>query len=374
MKKVVVSVINDLSSDQRVHKVCLSLHAMGFKVLLVGRRQRTSLPLNERRYHTRRMFLLFERGPLFYASFQCRLFFLLLFKKQDLLVANDLDTLLPNFLISKLKGIPLVYDTHELFCEVPELAAHPLKKKIWKKLESALFPRLKDVFTVNDSISEIYEKEYKVPVNVVRNLPRLNFSNLSAVPKSRKELGLPEGKKIILMQGAGINVDRGAEEALTAMQFLEDALLLIIGGGDVIGKLKEMAKAMNLSGKVWFIGKLPFQELKSYTLLADLGLTLDKDSNINYRYSLPNKLFDYIQAGVPVLASDLVEVKKVVDQYQVGCITTSLEPKHLAAVLSDCLNNDARMKQWKENCRRASQELCWESEEEVLRNVYRKFL
>jgi glycosyltransferase involved in cell wall biosynthesis len=373
MKKAVVSVINDLSTDQRVHKVCTSLHAMGFKVTLVGRRQRASLPLDARRYRTRRMSLYFEQGPLFYFFFQLRLFFLLLFQKQDLLVANDLDTLLPNYLVAKLKRIPVVYDTHELFCEVPELQQHPRKKKIWKRLERFLFPKLKYVFTVNDSIARIYSEEYSVPVKVVRNMPRKDFSG-TGIFKTRKELHLPEDKKIVLLQGAGINIDRGAEEAVQAMQYIDNALLLIIGSGDVIATLKQMTMQYNLSEKVRFISKLPFKELQSYTHLADMGLTLDKDTNVNYRYSLPNKLFDYIHAGVPVFASNLIEVRQIVEQYNVGCITPDSDPKVMAKLLNECLKDDTRLNIWKENCRIAATTLCWEEEEEKLRAVYGQFV
>ncbi|MFI5148415.1 MAG: glycosyltransferase [Bacteroidia bacterium] len=374
MKKAIVSVINDLSTDQRVHKVCTSLHDMGFKVVLIGRRQRASLPLDPRRYRTQRMRLVFEKGPLFYFFFQLRLFSLLLMKKADVLVSNDLDTLLPNYLVSKIKNIPLVYDTHELFCEVPELQHSVLKKKIWKKLERFLFPKMKYVFTVNDSIAGIYKQEYGVNLHVLRNLPRRHFSGLETTIKTRQELGLPEDRKIILLQGAGINIDRGAEEAVLAMQYIDNALLVIIGSGDVIPALHRLTAKHGLKEKVHFIGRLPFQELKAYTLTADIGLTLDKDTNINYRYSLPNKLFDYIQAGVPVFASDLVEVRKIVEHYQVGCITTVMDPSGMGALLNECLNNETRLQAWKANCLKAAEELCWESEESVLREVYARLV
>ncbi|HXC06539.1 MAG TPA: glycosyltransferase [Bacteroidia bacterium] len=370
MKKAIVSVINDLSTDQRVHKVCTSLHGMGYKVLLVGRRRRNSQELDARRYRTRRLFLLFEQGPLFYFFFQLRLFLFLLFHKAELLVSNDLDTLLPNYLASKLKRIPLVYDSHELFCEVPELQHHPIKKSIWKRLERFLFPKIKRVITVNESIAGIYQQEYGVPVRVVRNLPRKEFSGFKTKVLTRKDLDLPEDAKIILLQGAGINIDRGGEEALQAMQYVAGALLLIIGSGDVIGKLKQMTRELNLENKVRFIDKLPFPELKAYTLLADLGLTLDKDTNVNYRYSLPNKLFDYIHAGVPVCASDLVEVKKIVEQYGVGCISPNLDPIQLAGLWNKCLADTEQMDKWKANCIKAAAELCWETEEKVIREVY----
>ncbi|MCX6297307.1 MAG: glycosyltransferase [Bacteroidetes bacterium] len=373
MKKVFVSVINDLSTDQRVHKVCMTLHNMGYDVTLVGRKQRKSLPLAERIYKTKRMFLLFEKGPFFYLEFQKRLFWYLLFHKADVLVANDLDTLLPNYLNSKLKGAQLVYDSHELFCEVHELQANPFKKNIWKRLERWIFPKLKYVFTVNDSIAKIYNDEYKVELKVVRNIPLLsNQENVENATKGK--LGIPENKKIIVLQGAGINIDRGAEEAVEAMQYIDNAVLLIVGSGDVVGVLKKMTETLHLIDKVKFIGKVPFQTLIQYTRHADLGLTLDKDTNINYLYSLPNKLFDYIHAGVPVLSSDLLEIRKIIEQYEIGACTSSHDPKHIADKINEILKDENKLQLWKKNTKIASEKLNWETEEKQLIEVYSKFL
>lgn len=373
MKRAIVSVINDLSTDQRVHKVSATLHKLGYEVTLVGRKQRKSLPLDKRDYNTKRMFLLFEKGPLFYAEYQIRLFLYLLFHKADVLVSNDLDTLLPNYRISKLKRIHLVYDTHELFCEVPELQSNPFKKSIWKRMERRIFPKLNYIFTVNDSIAKIYNEEYKVAIKVVRNVPLLS-SQKNIQLQSKTELGLPSDKKIIVLQGAGINIDRGAEEAVQAMQFVNNAMLLIIGSGDVINTLKQMVNDLRLSDKVKFIGKVPFEKLLQYTRHADLGLTLDKDTNINYRYSLPNKLFDYIHAGVPVLASHLVEIKKIITQYNIGDCIDNHDPKHIAEKINGIFNNDSLLQTWKNNTQIAAKELNWEKEEQQLIEVYKRFL
>ena len=373
MKKVIVSVINDLSTDQRVHKVCTTLEELGYEVTLVGRRQRASLPIAARTYSTKRMFLLFEKGPLFYAEFQFRLFLYLLFHKADVLVANDLDTLWPNYQISKLKSSHLVYDSHELFCEVPELQNNPKKKNIWKNIEREIFPKLKHVFTVNDSIAKIYSEEYKVIVKVVRNIPLLS-TQATIAHESKETLGIPTDKKIIVLQGAGINIDRGGEEAVEAMQYVDNAILLIIGSGDVMDVLKKMVQDLKLNNKVKFIGKVPFQKLVQYTRHADLGLTLDKDTNINYKYSLPNKLFDYIHAGVPVLASGLVEIKKIIDEYAIGDCITSHDSKHIADKINGILSDENKLQLWKKNTKIASEKLNWENEEKQLVEVYSKFL
>ncbi len=373
MKKAIVSVINDLSTDQRVHKVCSTLHNLGYDVTLVGRKQRSSLPLAGRDYKAKRMFLLFEKGVFFYSEYQIRLFFYLMFHKADVLVSNDLDTLLPNYLISKLKSANLVYDSHELFCEVPELQGNPRKKNIWKRLERWIFPKLKFVFTVNDSIAEIYGNEYNVEVKVVRNIPKtIDQTNVKLLSKS--DLGLPGNKKIIVLQGSGINIDRGGEEAVAAMQYVNDAVLLIIGSGDVIAILKQMVIDFKLDDKVKFIGKVPFEKLMQYTRHADLGLTLDKDTNINYHFSLPNKLFDYIHAGVPVLSSNLPEIKKIISEYSIGDCIDNHNPQHIADKINRILSDEALLQMWKKNTKIAGRNLNWENEEKQLTLVYKQFL
>jgi glycosyltransferase involved in cell wall biosynthesis len=189
-----------------------------------------------------------------------------------------------------------------------------------------------------------------------------------------RPLDLPSDKKIIILQGAGINVDRGAEEAVLAMKDVNNALLLIVGSGDVLGLLKEMVAKEDLGSKVIFTGKVPFERLQQYTQLASLGLTLDKPSNINYRLSLPNKIFDYLHAGVPVLASDLVELRKVIDEYQVGACISSHDPAVIAKTINSILSDENQLSIWKKNTKIAAAKLNWQNEEQQLISVYSKFL
>jgi len=366
-----VSVINDLVTDQRVNKVCETLLSINCDVVLVGRKMHNSPELDSRSYNMHRMKLLFEKGPLFYAEFNFRLFLFLLFNKADMLVSNDLDTLLPNHLIRLIKKTPLVYDSHEYFTEVPELVNRSRTQAIWKFIERKLFPKQSDIITVNDSIAQLFESDYGIRPSVVRNIPRKR----QVVKKvSKKQLDLPEDKYILILQGSGINVHRGSEELVEAMQFVNDAVLLIVGGGDVIDKLKLMTIKYGLEQKVIFKPRVPYQQLMQYTAAADLGLTLDKSNNLNYKFSLPNKLFDYIQSGVPVLSSPLPEIEKIIIKYDVGDFISDHNPSNIAAKINQILSNQIQMEKWKKNCKFAASELTWEHEEKVLIDIYSQYV
>lgn len=365
--RAIVSVINDLSTDQRVARSCDVLTELGYDVLLVGREQKSSKPLLPRDYACKRMKLLFEQGPQFYFFFNLRLFFVLLFRKADLLLANDLDTLGPNYLVAKLKGIPLVYDSHEIFCEVPELQANPAKKKIWERLERRIVPKLRHAITVNESIAAYFKEKYKVPFIAVRNIPDYRKPDHL---KSRKDLGLPEDRKIVILQGAGINVQRGAEELVEAFRYLDHRyLLLIIGSGDVIARLKDDVARFELKHNVTFIDKMAASELRQYTMNADLGVTIDKDTNLNYHFSLPNKVFDYIHAGIPVLASRLPEIERLVTSYRIGTFIENHNPEHIASQIEAFLSSETYTS-CRENTQLAASQNNWPQEKQKLITLF----
>ncbi len=370
MKRVCVSVTNDLATDQRVLKVCDFLTRLGFKVTLVGVKKARSLPVLHIKVKTFRFRMWFEKGFLFYAEYNAKLFFYLLFKRTNLLVSNDLDTLLPNYLVASLRFKPLVYDSHEYFLGSTEIIHRPFVRNFWGAIESRIFPRLKHVITVNHSIADLYEKAYKNRPHVVRNLPHRYIPDAAL---KREDLGLPIDKKIILMQGGAINLDRGAEELINAMKpqhGIEDAVLYFIGGGDVWDKIRQLTKELHLERRVHFLPKMPYQKMMRYTSLCDLGVSLDKPVSLNYKYSLPNKLFDYMAAGLPVLASPMIEVKKIVEGYDVGLCIQKHEPAHIAGKINEMLRDEENMKRWKSNALKVSSTLCWENEEKVLISIY----
>ncbi len=365
-KRIIVSVTTDLVADNRVHKVCSTLVKTGFGVLLVGRKLPDSLPIQPSGYKTKRIQLLFRRGPAFYAEYNFRLFCLLLRSKHDVLLSNDLDTLPANYLVAKIRNKPLVYDSHEFFTEMPELINRPFVKRFWEKLEHWVLPKIKYAYTVCDSIAAIYHKKYGVPFMVVRNVPFAAKEHETGNIIHQKE-------KIILYQGA-VNVGRGLKQAILAMENVENARLVIAGKGDILDDLKVLVKKENLYEKVTFTGRLTISELAILTPTADLGLSIEEDLGLNYRYTLPNKLFDYIQARVPVLVTNLPEMTAIIKKYKIGEITRSLEPKKLAEKINSALLNDELRTIWKENLKIAANELTWENEEKIVINLFSKFL
>lgn len=366
-QRIIVSVTSDLVTDQRVHKVCTTLADLGYEIVLIGRKLPGSLPIN-RNYRTIRMNLIFKKKVWFYAEYNIRLFFMLLFLKKDILLSNDLDTLLPNFLISKLLGKKLVYDSHELYTEVGELISRPRIQKVWLSIEQFIFPKLKNVYTVNQSIAHIYHKKYNVEVKIIRNLaPKLQNKTVDhAFAKKIKG-----NKKMLILQGSGINPDRGGEEAIQMMQYLEDTILYIIGGGDIFDELKKLIVSLKLDEKVIIKDKIPYNELMEYTKIADLGLSLDKGTNLNYEYSLPNKVFDYIQAGTPLLVSNRKEVASLVSENTIGWIVDEVEPEKLAEKVKQIFANSEEYAICKQNLVKAAEEYCWENEAESLKEIFR---
>ena len=353
MKRIIVTVSNDLVTDQRVHKMCCTLIEMGYDLLLIGRKHGSQETLY-RDYATKRISMLFHRGFLFYAELNLRLFFLLFFTKKEMLFSNDLDTLIPNYFVAKLQRKELIFDSHELFSEIPELKHRKLIKQFWLTIERWILPRLTKVITVSDAIKKHYKNLYGIEAVVIRNLP---------LEKSVHQQSFPfptENKNIILYQGA-VNIGRGIELMLETIKLLDNCVLVIIGTGDIIEVLKQKVSSQTLENKVRFMGKVLPKDLKQFTPNATIGLSLEEDIGLNYRYALPNKLFDYIQAEVPVIVADLPEMKKLVETYQVGEILWERSPKSLAKLILKVISNNYTIA-----LQKAKRELTWTKEKDKL--------
>ena len=311
--------------------------------------------------------MLFNRGPLFYLCYNTSLFFHLLFHRYDILVANDLDTLPANFIISGLKRKILVYDSHEYFTEVPELVNRKTVKRVWEFIERLIVPHVKHAYTVCDSLAEIYSTKYGINMIAIRNLPYLSRDlNQVVKPELTRE-------KIILYQGS-VNIGRGLELVIKAMQYIDDAVFWIIGEGDITDNLRKLVLKSGLESRVVFFGRMLPENLKLYTLRAGVGISLEENMGLNYYYALPNKLFDYINSCVPVLVSDFPEMGQLVRKYNIGVTTLTTDPQKLAEILRKMLNDQEQIRRWKSNLKKAALELCWEKEESKLIGFYRQII
>jgi len=356
--KITVSVTNDLVTDQRVHKVCSSLQEAGYEVKLIGRKFKNSPDVN-RDYRTYRMRLLFNHSFWFYSEYNLRLFFYLLFDKADIFLSNDTDSLPANYLASGIKKKKLIFDAHEMFPEVPELVDRKRVKSFWTKIEDWIFPRLKNSYTVCQSIADVYNERYKINMQVVRNIP-FSGKEESLIPAIDKQ-----NKKIILYQGA-VNVGRGIEQLIDAMLYLDDDFIFyVVGDGDCLESLRKKVRKMQLENKVKFTGRIPFEKLPAYTICADIGVNLLENKGLNYYYALPNRIFDYMRQNVPVLANDFPEVKKIISDYQIGKLIDNYDPEYLASVIKEMVSETKDEK----NFVRANAELTWENESRTLLKI-----
>lgn len=364
--RLVFTVTTDLNYDQRMQRICGSLARAGYEVLLIGREWPASQPLTPQPYRQQRLRCHFTRGKLFYLEYNLRLLVRLLGQRAAAWCAIDLDTALPVWLRARLARQPFIYDAHELFTEVPEVVARPAVQRVWRKIENFIVPRAALVYTVGPALARVFEQRHGRPVAVVRNISWLVAGALPPAPAAAPADGF------ILYQGA-LNAGRGLEPLLEAMPQVRGRLV-ICGEGDLSEELREQAARLGLlqSGQVEFRGYVLPTELRELTRHATVGLNLLENMGLSYYYSLANKFFDYLHAGVPQVVIDFPEYRALNDQYDVADLVPDVLPATLAAALNRLLpgGDAARYHQLAENCRHARPLLSWQHEEQQLLRLY----
>ncbi|MEO6547173.1 MAG: glycosyltransferase [Ferruginibacter sp.] len=358
--RIFFTVTNDLSYDQRMIRICTSLSSAGYDVVLVGRQLRSSIPLTKQPFQQQRIRCFFEKGKKFYAEYTCRLFFHLLFRKMNCICAIDLDSILPCFFISILKKIDRVYDAHELFCEMKEIATRPPIYRIWKAVERFAVPKFNNGYTVNQPIADEFKKMYGVNYNVIRNMALL-----------RPIIAVKQEEKYILYQGA-VNEGRCFETLIPAMTKV-NAKLLLCGDGNYLPQVKKLIKENALEQKVILTGKLLPAELRSVTSQAYIGITLFDDKGLSNYYSLANRFFDYLHAGIPQLCVDFPVYREINEKLPIALLVQDTSAKNLAGELNNLLENEVLYKTLQRNCVQARNQYNWQEEEKVLIAFYKKF-
>lgn len=361
-KKLSFTVTTDLVYDQRMQRICNSLSTAGFDVCLIGRKLPDSKSISSQNFRQKRLPCWFHTGKLFYIEYNIRLFFELLFLKTDVLTAIDLDTMLPNYVVSRLRRLPLVYDAHEYFSELPEVVTRPRIKKIWEFVARCTIPHATAAYTVGDALAEIFTKRYQIPFKTVRNIPR-------QLEKKRAENRSIEGEKILLYQGV-LNVGRGLPELILAMRHLKNVQLWLAGEGDLSERLRQLVASEGLSEKVQFLGYVLPADLKKLTDRAYLGINLLENLGLNYYYSLANKFFDYLHAEVPSLNPAFPEYLHLLSAYQTGITVSDLAPETIAAAIKTLLDDEEKYAFLQAECRRAAEKLHWQAEAQELIAIY----
>lgn len=358
MKRIILTVTNDLTYDQRMQRICTSLAQNGYEVLLVGRKLATSKPIVQQAFKQKRLYCFFTKGMLFYAEYNLRLFFWLLFTSADAFCAIDLDTILPVLFVSALRGKKRVYDAHELFTEQIEITSRPAIYKIWLGIEKFTVPKFKHGYTVNDFIAGEFARRYNVRYEVVKNMPL--YTGDRVIDKSPG--------KFIIYQGA-VNEGRCFETLIPAMQQV-NARLVICGNGNFFNQAQQLIKEYNVEDKVELKGYILPAELKKITPTAQVAVTLFESTGLNQYYSLGNRFFDYIMAGVPQVCVNYPEYKAINDVYNIALLINDTSTETIANALNKLLADDVLYTLLADNCQLARKHLQWQAEEKKLVAFY----
>ena len=359
-RKIILTIFNEPAFDQRMIRICSSLVGAGYQVLLVGRGDAKKGGLAELPFEVKLLPNSIRNGFLSYVFFNFRLFFYLCFRQRaDAVCAIDLDTILPCYLFSLISGCKRVYDAHELFCEMKEIVSRPLIYRCWKLIEKFAVPRFKAGYTVNQPIAAEFEQLYGMRYAVIRN-----------VPVSRPIVSSANQQRYIIYQGA-VNEGRSFETLIPAMKTV--ALPLVIcGEGNFLQRAKELVETHGLEKKVIFKGKVLPRDLWPITCNATCGVTLFDGVGKSNVYSLANRFFDYIQAGLPQVCVDFPVYRQINDQYQVALLTSDLSCEKLALTLNNLVHDHVLYATLQQNCLKARAIFNWQNEEKILIAFYQQ--
>jgi len=376
--RIVLAATTDLSYDQRMQRICGSLAQAGYTVQLVGWQRPNSVPLAPQAYAQHRLRGWFQHGKLFYIEYNVRLLVYLLSQRAAVWGCADLDAALPTWLRARLGNQPFVYDAHEFFTEVPEVVARPRVQRVWQWIEDFIVPRAQLRYTVGPALARLFEQRHSgYRFAVVRNVPLVSAGGATPAPAAYPP------PATLLYQGA-LNVGRGLAELLAAMPQVP-ARLVVCGEGDCSAALRAQAAQLGLlapgaqypAGQVEFRGYVLPAALRVLTAQATVGIMLLENTGLSYYYSLANKFFDYVQAGIPQLCIDFPEYRALNAQHEVAVLVPDLAPATLAAALARLLPGGQpgpHYAQLAANCRRARAEWNWQHEEKTLVQLYAELL
>jgi len=364
-KIIICTTTNDLNADRRLMRVCTTLHESGADVLLTGIERKASDELIQQPYRQKRFHVFFHKGMLFYAELNIRLFFFLLMKKFDIANANDTDTVAAGFLATLIRRKKLIFDAHEYFTGVPELNNKPLRKFVWKTIEKIILPNIRHNYTVSESVRKLYEANSGQKYEVIRNLP--------VEQDYTKKTNSINVDKIRIGYLGALNQGRGLENAIDALKLLPEKYhLLIIGGGDLEKKLRKQVKEANLGNRVEISGWVRPELIPHHIGKLHIGLNLLEKNSESYVASLANKVFDYIQAGIPCITMKFPEYEKLNKEHNCFVLLDNISSETIAEEIQNIINDKKKYNLLAGNSLNASEKLNWETEQHKLLEIYSK--
>jgi len=289
--------------------------------------------------------------------------------KADIVHAHDVNVLPTAWLAARLSGAKIVYDAHEISTSREGYSSF---RNLVAGVERFLMPRVQGTITTTDARAKFFARAYGVarPV-VLQNRPRHQVAQASN--RIREELSLNQPWPIVLYQG-GVQQGRGLERLVRVAAQVPDTYFVFIGGGLLDGSLRSIAAELGLEGRVRFIPTVALAELPSFTASADIGVQPIENTCLNHYTTDSNKLFEYVQAGLPVVASDLPEIRRVVRAHDLGMLVPPGDTEALAEAIGQLVQNEALRLHYSERAEQAAVALSWESQEHELLALYDKVL
>jgi glycosyltransferase involved in cell wall biosynthesis len=340
-------------------RICNSLAENGYDVTLVGRKLKSSLQLQQKKFQQKRLNCFFNKGPLFYLEYNLSLFVFLLFQKIDCVCAIDLDTILPCLFVSKLKRIPRVYDAHEYFTEMKELWTRPRVQRIWRSIEKFSVPKFKYGYTVSEGLTELFNAKYGSNYIAIRNLPVLRPIDKTITRE-----------KFLVFQGA-VNEARGFEYLIPGMKNIPYRLV-VCGDGNFMHQLKDLVEKNNVQDKIELKGMMLPEDMRPVAQKAALGLGLAEKEGLNQFHALPNKFTDYMHAGLPQIAMNFPEYQKINSKYKVAILLDTLSVEVVTETINRTMCDEQLLNELEQNALKAREVYNWQNEEKQLIEFYHR--
>lgn len=309
------------------------------------------------------------RGPLFFRQVHLLMKAAVEGQRAQVYHASDLYTLTAMQRAAQSRGARLVYDARERYPYVASTVGRPWVSWVWEMVERRGVRKADAIFTVSESIASHISATYNIDLpTVLYNVPPLQSVERNDTLRALLHIG---SEKTILLHQGKMQKDRGCALLIQAMQAVNDAALVFLGDGPLRPQLEDEVERKGLGGKVHFLDPVAPKDLLRYTASADIGVTLLEDTCLNHRYALPNKLFEYLMAGTPVLASDLPEIEHVVTTHDVGRVVYPEDPSVIANVLNEMIAAPDLRQKWAANAPKVFETFNWEMASENFKRVYR---